>query len=128
MREWIYSKKRFLELALEASETDKDKEYIHGVEEIYRWFEYVIDDYEKRPEGDEIQFIGRMIDHTSGRVCNLNLDLKYYTREEEKNTKAGTIAAYQEILGFCREMRRSFNEEMLNKYDREGNKWRPKNE
>lgn len=128
LREWISSKKKILAMALDAAETDKDKEYLDGVGNIYNWLDLVINDYEAAPEDEDIQIVGNLINHTSGRILNLDLDLKYYIPEDEKNIKSGNLAAYREILNFCREMRRSFNEDILSKYDREGNKWRPKKE
>lgn len=122
LREWIKSKNDILNLALYNCETERDKEYLTGVGDIYGLLDMMVNDYEKnqKKEPTEIEFVGILVNHSSARILDLKLERdrrvnKGIAPGSQDAINAGMIAGWEEVLNFTREMRASINREEMKK-------------
>ena len=122
LREWIKSKNDILNLALDNCETERDKEYLTGVGDIYGLLDMMVNDYEKnqKKEPTEIEFVGILVNHSSARILDLKLERdrrvnKGIVPGSQDAINAGMIAGWEEVLNFTREMRASINREEMKK-------------
>ncbi len=127
LRQWIFSKRDLWRQASEAAaacDSIKDQWYLEGVKGIYDVFDMMIDNFEEDPaQVDPIAFIGQIVNHSSGRILTMRLerDKADNLQNKEGVKREGMICAWNEILNFTREMRRSFNEEYLKKKEDQKN-------